>query len=546
MEVRKKNEKKIFLNYYIGAELGKLSPPECLIKTLYTLLSIISLLQTKIPIFTITTMKKILYILFIFFAGAILISQSACKKSKFLTKGGSFGFSTDTLAFDTVFTTQGSVTKSFLITNNNNDWIKVNRIRLGKGNASAFRMNVDGEPTKDISNIDIAPFDSLYVFVAVTIDPTAIDNPFIIDDSVVVTLNETTKSLPLIAYGQNAVYVYDSVLQGNIIWTKAKPIVIVNSALVDSTATLTIEAGTRIYMHANSKLFVKGTLIANGTVSDSIVFAGDRLDRDYFGGDIPGEWCGLHFLQKSKNNILNYCTIKNGGAPWKIYDPVAKEFGYLTGALIYAEPNDVGITTPKVVMNNCFIGLSIAYGIFAFNSNITATNCLFYACGSQNLAVLQGGTYNFTHCTFGNYGFKSYLRHDKYSVVAMKNYFLPNPDDISTMVGAPLVANFTNCIVDGTATESDEVFIDHVTNWGNTVSFNSCLLKQKTSLVGEATLDASTSALLNKATDFKEPNLNDFTLKTTSGAKGAGVASSILLDIKDKTRGNPPSVGCWE
>jgi hypothetical protein len=486
------------------------------------------------------------YIIFCICAIALLSSQLSCKKNKFLSTGGNFSFSTDTLLFDTVFTSQGSVTKSFLLKNNNNAWVKINRIKLGKGNNSPFRLNVDGQPTKDITNINIAPFDSVYIFAAVTIDPTLVDNPFVVEDSVMVTLNETTKSLPLLAFGQNAIYIVDSTLQGNISWTRNKPIVIINSALVDSTCTLNIEAGTRVYMHNNSKLFVKGTLIANGNITDSILFTGDRLDRDYFGGDIPGEWCGLHFLTQSKNNILNYCTIKNGGAPWKIYNSTTKEFDYLTGALIYAEPNETGNTAVKLTMNNCFVGLSIAYGILAFNSNITATNCLYYACGSQNLGVLIGGSYNFTHCTFGNYGYKSFLRHDKYSVVALKNYFIPNPDDITSIIGASLSANFTNCIIDGNNTEGNEVFLDHDSKWPNAINFNHCLLKQNISLNGEATLDAATANLLNKNASFKEPGLNNFEILTSSTAKGAGVSSSIALDIKNFARSNPPSIGCWE
>jgi hypothetical protein len=472
---------------------------------------------------------------------------TACSKRTFISSKAKFSFSTDTLTFDTVFTTQGSVTKSFLITNNNDKWLRLNRIKLGGGNASAFRLNVDGTPTKDITNIDIAPFDSVYVFAAITIDPTAADNPFIIEDSIEVFTNDARKSLPLIAYGQNAIYVNDSVLQGNITWTKNKPIVIVNSALIDSDAVLTIQPGTRVYMHDNSKLFVKGSLIANGTKQDSIVFCGDRLDRNYFGGDIPGEWCGLHFLQKSKNNSLQYCTIKNGGSPWKVFDAASGEYFYLTGALIYLEPNEAGVTAPKLNMRNCFVGLSIAYGILAFNGNMTATNCLIYSCGSQNFAALEGGNYSFTNCTFGNYGYKVFLRHDKNSILALKNYFLPNPDDITTLRGNSLTAIFNDCIVDGTATEGDEVFIDNINTWTSAINFNYCLLKQKTSLNGLATIDAKTTSLLNKSPAFKKPNELDFELDAGSFAKGNGNPSStITIDIKDNTRANPVSIGCWE
>jgi hypothetical protein len=144
--------------------------------------------------------------------------------------------------------------------NNNNKWAKFSQIKIGGGANSPFRLNVDGEPTKDIRDIEIAPFDSIYIFVAVTVDPTNANNPFVIEDSLMATLNGQTKSLPLLAYGQNAIYLNDSVLQGNVEWTSTKPYIIVNSMLVDSTATLTIKPGTRVYMHQNSKLFVKGTL----------------------------------------------------------------------------------------------------------------------------------------------------------------------------------------------------------------------------------------------------------------------------------------------
>jgi hypothetical protein len=488
-----------------------------------------------------------LFITICLFAIALLLAPSSCVKTKYLTNGKQFSFSIDTLAFDTVFTAQGSVTKSFLITNNNNKWLRLSRIRLGGGATSPFRLNIDGQPTKDIQNIDIAPFDSVYVFAAVTVDPTAINNPFVVEDSVEVFTSDAKKTLPLIAFGQNANYVYDSVLQGNITWNSTKPYVIINSALVDSNCTLTIEPGTRIYMHSNSKLFVKGTLLANGTANDSITFCGDRLDRNYFGGDIPGEWCGLHFLQKSKNNVLTHCVIKNGGAPWKIYDPVANEFGYLTGALIYVEPNDVGISSPKVVINNCFIGLSIQYGLLAFNGNVKSTNSLYYACGSQNVAGIEGGTYSFTHCTMGNYGYKLFLRHDKYSVLQIQNYFLPDPQDISTLSGNALQATFSHCIIDGTATEGNEVLLDKLPNWPSAIDFSYCLLKQKSSLLTNATLDASTTFLLNKNADFTAPNASDFTLKPTSAAKAAGNnATGVSVDIKGKIRSNPPSIGCWE
>ena len=73
-------------------------------------------------------MTKQLFIFICVCAIGLLLTNTSCKKNKYLNSGGNFSFSTDTLTFDTVFTTQGSVTKSFLIKNNNNSWIKLNRI----------------------------------------------------------------------------------------------------------------------------------------------------------------------------------------------------------------------------------------------------------------------------------------------------------------------------------------------------------------------------------------------------------------------------------
>jgi hypothetical protein len=483
--------------------------------------------------------------IFLFFCASLCILAS-CKKNSFLTTGGNISFNTDTLTFDTVFTTQGSVTKWVLLRNENNKWIKVNRINLQKGAASPYRLNVDGKPTKDISNIDIAPFDSAYIFVAITIDPTSANNPFIIEDKLQATLNGKTIEMPLQAYGQNAIYIKDSVISTNQVWTKDKPYIILNYAFVDSNATLTMQPGTRVYGHANSALFVKGTLQCNGTKSDSIVFAGDRLDREYFGGDSPGEWCGLHFLEKSHDNILEHTTIKNGGAPFYFYDSFGAITGAITGALIYLEPNNTSFTTPKLILKSCALGISSQFGILSFKSSLDASNCLIYSCGANNVGVLEGGTYNFMHCTMANYGYKFYLKHDKESVLAMSNSFTPNPDIPSEFTGSNLNATFTNCIITGNITDGNEIGLAHKTNWTNNVVFNNCLLKQLQDLSSEATLNSASLTLLNKSVDFTDENKLDFTLKPSSIAKGAGQNTSIVVDIEDMPRANPPSIGCYE
>ena len=53
-------------------------------------------------------------------------------------------FSSDTISFDTVFSTIGSITKHFTIRNTYNQAVKIDEITLAGGSNSPFRMNVNG------------------------------------------------------------------------------------------------------------------------------------------------------------------------------------------------------------------------------------------------------------------------------------------------------------------------------------------------------------------------------------------------------------------
>lgn len=104
-------------------------------------------------------------------------------------------FSTDTLTFDTIFSSMGSVTSKILIYNHSNKELKINRLELKGGSASAFRLNADGLIDEDhaFSNIVIAPNDSMYLFVEVTIDPNNTHAPIVVEDSIIVESALVTK-----------------------------------------------------------------------------------------------------------------------------------------------------------------------------------------------------------------------------------------------------------------------------------------------------------------------------------------------------------------
>ena len=69
-------------------------------------------------------MMKTTYLLFYTFILAAVVSLTSCKKPLSFSNGN-LSFSADTLVFDTVFTTIGSVTKRLKIYNNSNKTLKI-------------------------------------------------------------------------------------------------------------------------------------------------------------------------------------------------------------------------------------------------------------------------------------------------------------------------------------------------------------------------------------------------------------------------------------
>ena len=88
------------------------------------------------------------------FIGAFTIDS--CKKDRITTDpSAKLSFSTQSILFDTVFTTVGSTTKTFLVYNRNSQSIKISSIQLARGTASNFRINVNGLKGVQFSNIEI-------------------------------------------------------------------------------------------------------------------------------------------------------------------------------------------------------------------------------------------------------------------------------------------------------------------------------------------------------------------------------------------------------
>src|SRR5689334_21155600 len=88
----------------------------------------------------------------------ICLSVSSCKKDSYITSSDALiSTSADSLKYDTVFTSIGSITQSFKINNRNNQKLLLSSVKLMGGNASAFRIHVNGSDSPEVQGVEIAP-----------------------------------------------------------------------------------------------------------------------------------------------------------------------------------------------------------------------------------------------------------------------------------------------------------------------------------------------------------------------------------------------------
>lgn len=445
---------------------------------------------------------------------ALILLIVACKKDSFITGSDArLSTSVDSLRFDTVFTSTGSVTHFFRIYNDNDQKLRLSSVKLNGGTSSAFKMNVDGIAGADIQNIELEANDSVYVFVTVKIDPTTANLPFVLQDSISIQYNGNKKLVQLEAWGQNANFLRSKQITTNETWTNTRPYVILGGLQVDTNVILTIEKGTKIYVHADAPLIIDGSLQINGEKYDStrVVFGGDRLDDPY--RDFPASWPGIYFRGSSKDNVLNYAIIKNA------YQGLV------------AEQPSVN-ANPKLSINECIIDNCYDAGIFGLRTSIRAENTLISNCG-KNTVLAYGGVYDFNHCTIVSYS-NSFLLHKE--PVLLLTDFVKQGNSILT---ANLSALFRNCIFWGDNGTVDDEVVTGKQGTSFTASFQNCLWKVKNNpaAVTANAVIANENPLFDSVNTLKR--YYNFRLKDESPARNKGTGSSVTRDLD----GNPRPVG---
>ena len=433
-------------------------------------------------------------------------------------------FSLDTIYFDTVFTQLDSggvrpisVTQQIRVINPNNNAVKTN-IRLSGNFPSVFRLNIDGQSTNQVYGKEIYGKDSLIIFVQCYIQAGSQNLPFVVADQILFETNGNVQDVDLVAWGQDANYLFNDVLDcntGNLRWTADKPYVIYDSILVPEGCVLTIDAGARIHSYNKSSILVAGTLIVYGTANNPVIFEGTRLDGDY--KELSNQWAGIRFLPRSKDNVITGSIIRNG--------------------YIGVEVDSQSVNSnPNLTITQSQIYNMSAVGIVGYSAHVVAANNLITDCGQFGFFGALGGKYQLVHNTIASYNTK-FNRQNPILVFDNTPYF----DQQNNIVARyNLSFELVNNIVYGSL-EEEFLINTHTQGLPITtpiISYNLFRTKQ-------GGLNANGN-VINKDPLFENFIINDYRLKANSPSKNAGIQTNILFDIKNNPRNTKPSMGCWE
>ena len=494
-----------------------------------------------------------------------IVLWSSCRNDFETTPStGNLEFSQDTIYLDTIFSNIGSSTRTLKVYNRSNDDIHIPTIRLAEGEASNYRLNVDGIPGKTFQDINVLAKDSIFIFIETTIDINNFPNPdnaFLYTDKILFDEGGNSQDVDLVTLVQDAVFLFPEqfadgtietinlgseeeplLIEGFFLednqlhFTNEKPYVIYGFAAVSPNKTLIVDAGARVHFHRDSGILVAntGSMKVNGTPStdpelmeNQVIFEGDRLEPGF--SDIPGQWGTIWLTAGSTNNEFNFTTIKNS----------------IVGILMDSNDGDLTLSLKDVQIYN-----SSNVGLLARTGDIYGENLVINNSGQSSLSCSLGGRYNFIHSTFANYwsnGFRLFP-----SVVI--DNVLETEDNV--FVSDLIEANFTNCIIYGS--ESREVIFVEDTNAAFNFNFTNSLIRfddPNGDFTGPnydfSNSDLFTNIVRNQDPAFFDSSNNDFNIETgISGADGIANpsgASQVPVDANGTNRtGDSPDAGAYE
>jgi hypothetical protein len=419
-------------------------------------------------------------------------------------------FSQDTVSFDTIFTTNKSVSKRLSVLNPNKNAVKISRIALRDSQNTPFSLVIKGKKQDFTEDILLLGKDSLLILVEANLENQNQNLPFLIENAITFEANQNVQEVPLRAWGQDAKIFTDSTIC-NSVWTAERPYLIDGYVFVDSLCELQIEEGTQIHFMPNSRMIVQGSLKINGSAENPVNLQGVRREEDY--QNAFGQWDKVWFIVGSHDNLINHAIIKNGFRGIEIGTP------------------DEDSETDLLISNTVIENMSDV-GVLCYNSDVEIQNTLVNNCITYAVATFAGGNYQLKHNTFANFSFNFFR---ETPVFAFSNA-IPNVEGAEFT--NELNLEVSNTIIWGSL-ENELIFL-------NDPSANFSISMQNNILKTELEDFDGTTNILNQDPKFKDAFEQIFELDTLSPAKDAGMLLDIRKDILGNARDEKPDIGAFE
>jgi hypothetical protein len=275
-----------------------------------------------------------------------------------------------------------------------------------------------------------------------------------------------------------------------------------------------------IYIGDNSSLKVN----VGGDLNNPVEFKTHRLESDY--QELPFQHGGIYLSRNSINNQIHGCIIRNAVD------------GIIVDSLANNHPS------PKLELVNAMIFNTDRSSILSRQGSIIAINSILSNSNQYGLIAIRGGIYDFKHCNIINYGTNPFIGHSEPSI-SLRD-FEAIYDDNGNEIGANIfdvIANFTNCVIDGSKNEEVEVsrYFNSTATWD--YGFENCLMKLDTFSTGLS------NCILNQDPRFEDVETYSYAPDTViSPLVNAGINLGIFStsDIKGKSRDSNPDIGAFE
>ncbi|MDO4691364.1 MAG: hypothetical protein Q4A64_00660 [Porphyromonadaceae bacterium] len=256
----------------------------------------------------------------------MLSAPSACADRRDLfpipqaQDGRSYSLSSDTIHMDTLPSLYLSSTYNLRIYNPGKQAIKLKHIALKGGEKRGYQINVDGRAGIVFDDVEIAPRDSVFVFVRASLPEGASDLPTEVKDSILIREHTGRESyIPIIAVRLNVERRQVLHITSDTELTSPRALLIEDSILIDQGARLLVKPPARLLMASDAYMKVNGRLEVRASAEQPVRIGSLRWDQ--FLPRIPytrvaGQWGGI-ILGSSATADLQGLHLTN--SKWGIY-----------------------------------------------------------------------------------------------------------------------------------------------------------------------------------------------------------------------------------